>query len=58
LNINWGKGCWGVKLSKDRAAIVAVAEKMFHENHSHKKGYDQQLLNRFYQSMAVNSMVN
>ncbi|XP_046632219.1 uncharacterized protein LOC124311892 [Daphnia pulicaria] len=50
-------GCWGVKISQQRAAIVATAEKMLGENHSHKKGYDQQLLNGFYKSMAVNSMV-
>jgi hypothetical protein len=50
-------GCWGVKINQERAAIFNTAEKMFHENHLHKKGYDQELLNRFYQSMAVESMV-
>ena len=47
----------GVKISQERTAIVTIAEKMFHENHLHKKGYDQLLLNRFYQSIAVESMV-
>ncbi|EFX78685.1 hypothetical protein DAPPUDRAFT_246005 [Daphnia pulex] len=44
-------------MNQERAAIFNTTEKMFHENHLHKKGYDQELLNRFYQSMAVESMV-
>jgi hypothetical protein len=57
LIIVGGKGCWGVKISQGRPAIVAAAEKMFHQNHQHKKGYDQTLLIRYFQSMATSSMV-
>ena len=31
---------------------------MFHENHLREYDYDQQLLIKYYQSMAVESMVN
>jgi hypothetical protein len=47
-----------VKLGQDRSAIAAQAEKMLRENHSHKYNYDQKLLDRFYQPMAVKSMVS
>jgi hypothetical protein len=53
-----GKGCWGVKISQNRQAIVNEAEKMFHENHLHQYDYDQQLLIKYYQSMAAESMVS
>ena len=53
----WGKGCWGVKIHRNRPAIVSEAEKMFHENHLHQYDYDQQLLIKYYQSMAAESMV-
>ena len=57
LFILWGKGCWGVKINQNRPAIVSEAEKMFHENHLHQYDYDQQLLIKYYQSMAAESMV-
>jgi hypothetical protein len=50
-------GCWGVKIHQNRPAIVSEAEKMFHENHLHQYDYDQQLLIKYYQSMAAESMV-
>ena len=50
-------GCWGVKINQNRPAIVSEAEKMFHENHLHQYDYDQQLLIKYYQSMAAESMV-
>jgi hypothetical protein len=46
-----------VKISQQRSEIAAQAEKMFKENHSHEYDYDQKLLDRFYQPMAVKSMV-
>jgi hypothetical protein len=51
------KGGWGVKIHQNRTAIVSEAEKMFRENHLHQYGYDQQLMAKHYQSMAVESMV-
>jgi hypothetical protein len=51
------KGGWGVKINQSRTAIVSEAEKMFHENHLHQYDYDQQLLIKYYQSMAAESMV-
>jgi hypothetical protein len=59
--MNWNdknsSGCWGVKISRQRSEIAAIAEKMFKQNHLHKYDYDQQLLDRFYQPMAKKSMV-
>ncbi|XP_046632183.1 uncharacterized protein LOC124311857 [Daphnia pulicaria] len=49
--------CWGVKIHQERSAIVAAAKKMFYENHLHQYNYDQTLLIRYYQSIAVKSMV-
>jgi hypothetical protein len=57
LHFLFGKGCWGVKIHKNRPAIVSKAEKMFHENHLHQYDYDQVLLIDYYQSMAAESMV-
>jgi hypothetical protein len=51
------KGLWGVKINQERSAIAVTAEKMFHKNHLHKKGYDQELLINYFQTMAVKSMV-
>jgi hypothetical protein len=51
-------GLWGTKISQERAAILSTAEKMFHKNHLHKKGYDQELLIYYFQPMAVKSMVD
>ncbi|KAI9562940.1 hypothetical protein GHT06_010396 [Daphnia sinensis] len=49
--------CWGVKVSQGRSTIVDAAQKMFHENHRHEYGYDQQLLNRLFWPIAETSMV-
>ena len=46
-----------MKIHQNRPAIVSEAEKMFHENHLHQYDYDQQLLIKYYQSMAAESMV-
>jgi hypothetical protein len=47
----------GSKNNQERSAIAVTAEKMFHKNHLHKKGYDQELLINYFQTMAVKSMV-
>ncbi|EFX64306.1 hypothetical protein DAPPUDRAFT_305121 [Daphnia pulex] len=49
--------CWGVKINQSRPAIVEAAEKMFHENHLHQYDYDQQLLTKYYKSMAAENMI-
>ncbi|XP_045028866.1 uncharacterized protein LOC116920980 [Daphnia magna] len=50
-------GCWGVKISQDRSTIVDAAQRMFHENHRHTYGYDQQLLDRLFWPIAQSSMI-
>ncbi|KZS10272.1 uncharacterized protein LOC116936196 [Daphnia magna] len=49
--------CWGVKISQNRSAIVDTAQKMFHQNHRHTYGYDQQLLNTLFWPIAPASMI-
>jgi hypothetical protein len=52
------KGFSGVKINQESTAIVVTtAEKIFRENYVNQKGYDQQLLNKFYQSINVESML-
>lgn len=49
-------GCWGVKISQDRPAIVRAAKQMFSENHLHEYDYDQKLLDRFIWPIATTNM--
>ncbi|KAK4007232.1 hypothetical protein OUZ56_012392 [Daphnia magna] len=49
--------CWGVKLTRDRTAIVDTANKLFSENHQHVHDYDQKLLDRLVWPIAKTNLL-
>lgn len=52
-------GAWGVKLNKNRSAIVKMADKLFNEHHQHVHDYDQKLLDRLFWPIAkINSIAH
>ena len=48
---------WGVKLTKNRAAYVTAAQKMFAKKHYMRNPYDQMLLQTHVWPVARSSLV-